>query len=135
MIDAFFAGRIFVLGEQNDYHFLLWGDHVMPSNGDEGIFLSTTVAEPAQGAFLCQLERGWLLVAGAGEYKGFRHTFFDASPEASDNAAALHALGIPIITVEEGNSRVRSDGVPLFSVTGDERRCADAAARHSANLQ
>lgn len=130
--EAFFAGRIFVHGEQNSYRFLMWGTHSMPTDNEGGMSFSTTIAEPAEGAFLCKLETGWLLVMGAGERSPVRHTFLDASLEAEENAASVVSLGVPALTIEEGNDRVRKDGVMLYSITGDEKQRAAATARYEA---
>lgn len=131
MSEAFFAGRIFVPGEQDGYKFLMWGTHSLPTDGRDGMVFSTTVAEPAEGAFLCKVPAGWLLVAGAGRYQPVRHTFLDDSLQA-ENARSLQALGVPVLTIEEGNKRLKEDGVMLFSITGDEKRRAEATARHNA---
>lgn len=128
--DAYFAGRIFVLYEQNGIQFLMWGTHSIPFDGKGQLALSTTVAEPVAGAFLAPHENGWLLVAGRGKYSAVRHTFFDESPEAAANAESVQALGVPVISVEEGQERVREDGGIVLSITGDEKRQAEAAARY-----
>lgn len=126
MIDAFFAGRVFALGEQDGFRFFLWGEASVAGKQAGEMSIIASYAEPADGAFLCKLESGWLFVAGAGARRQFRHTFFDCSPEADANAQAMHDLGIPILSISEGNERVRADGVALYSVTGDEKRRASA---------
>lgn len=129
MNDAFFARKIFTSGEQNGYRFFMWGESQLPF-GEKGEMASTsTYAEPADGAFLCELKTGWLFVTGVGANNNFRHTFFDDSPDAATNARAMESLGIPILPVEDANHRVKADGVTLFSITGDEKRRAMALAR------
>ena len=110
MEDAFFAGRVFVPGERDEFRFFLWGDG------------SATYAEPADGAFLCKVSAGWIFVAGKAEYQNFRHTFTDDSLEAEENAKAMAALGIQILSFEDGNQRVRADGIAIYSITDDEKR-------------
>lgn len=129
--DAFFAGRIFAPGEQDGFRFFLWGESNLPLGQEAGIATASTFAEPADGAFLCKMQTGWLFVAGVIEQSNFRHTFFDGSNEAAENALAMQELGIPIVAIEEANQRVKSDGVPLYSVTEDEKRRADALARQA----
>lgn len=130
MSEACFAGRIFALYEQNGIQFLMWGRHSVPFDGKGQMVLSTTMAEPVAGAFLAPLEKGWLLVAGRGTYSAVRHTFFDESQEAATNAESVQALGVPVITIEEGQDRVRKGGGIVISITGDEKSKAEAAARY-----
>lgn len=127
--EAFFAGRSFAYSTTQDgTRWLMWGTHDMATDRP-GMHLAATYAEPADGAFQCKLDTGWMLVAGAGRHS-FRHTFLDASADAEANALEMHeALGIPIVTIEEANSRVRKDGVALHSITGGEKRQAEASAR------
>lgn len=123
MKDAFFAGRVFVPGEQNGFRFILWGDAPWAGHNEEvGMSFSSTFAEPADGAFLCKVSAGWIFVTGAGKKQNFRHTFTDDTPQADVNAQAMAALGIPILSLEEGNQRVRADGIALYSITDDEKR-------------
>lgn len=131
MTDAFFAGRVFAPGEQDGFKFLLWGDYPIGEHRETRMTVSSTFALPFQGSFLCELETGWLLVAGVGRYNNLRHTFFDDSSEASENARAMQNLGIPILTKDEGNHRVKADGVTLYSITGEEKRRADALTRNT----
>ena len=112
MDDAFFAGRVFVSGEQDGFRFFLWSD--APLNE---LMPSSFVAEPADGAFLCKLSDGWLFVSGLSKYQNFRHTFADTSPQAHENAKAMAALGIPILNIEEGNQRVQADGIALYRIS------------------
>lgn len=125
MRDAFFAGRVFVLGERDGFRFFLWGETLPRAKADAMTFTSS-FAEPADGAFLCALKTGWLFVAGAGKHNNFRHTFFDDSHEASDNAQAMQTLGIPLLSLDEANQRVRTEGVALYSITDNEKQRADA---------
>lgn len=135
MSEAFFAGRIFVPGEQDGYKFLMWGTHSLPTDGRNGMVFSTTVAEPAEGAFLCKVPAGWLLVAAAGRYQPVRHTFLDDSPAGDENARSLQVLGVPVLTIEEGNKRLKEDGaMMLYSITSEEKQRAEATARHAAWL-
>lgn len=129
-MDAVFAGRLFVPGEQNGYRFYLWGDLRLPDgrHHEEGMVFSMTVAEPADGAFLCKLEKGWLFVVGVSKNSNFRHTFFDDSPQAEANALAMQRMGIPVLSTEEGNKRVLEDGLHLYSITADERQQAKKLA-------
>lgn len=122
MMDAFFAGRVFVPGEQHGFRFFLWGEGALPAGNNGEMAFVSSFAEPADGAFLCKVKDGWLFVTGVGEHENFRHTFFDNSPEAEANAQAMQALGIPVLSLEEGNARVKADGVALYSVTADEQR-------------
>lgn len=131
MSEAYFAGRIFILYEQNGIQFLMWGKHSIPFGGN-GLAISKTVAEPVAGAFLAPLKNGWLLVSGRGTYSAVRHTFFDESPEAAANAESVQALGVPVISIEEGQNRVREEGGIILSITGDEKRQAEADARYEA---
>lgn len=132
-MDAFFAGRLFMPAEQNGHHFYMWGEHRFSDGRDnesETTF-SMTVAEPADGAFLCKLDSGWLFVVGVSRYCNFRHTFFDDSPEADANALAMQSLGVPVLSHEEGNRRVRDDGVHLRSITAEERQIAKILAEQA----
>lgn len=122
MNDAFFAGRVFVSGEQDGFRFFLWGQGSLLASEEGEMSFVSSFAEPADGAFLCKIENGWLFVTGAGEHNHFRHTFFDNSPVAEANAQAMQALGIAVLSLEEGNARVKADGVALYSVTADELR-------------
>ncbi|AVA38270.1 hypothetical protein [Cupriavidus metallidurans] len=129
--DAYFAGRIFARGEQDGYRFFLWGDVPVGQRKDAGISFTSLYSEPADGAFLCQLEPGWLFVTGTRKNSLRRNTFLDDTPDAYANALALQGLGCEVLTVDEGNARVQSDGVPLYSVTGEEKRRATALAKHA----
>ncbi|PKM47116.1 MAG: hypothetical protein CVV05_01625 [Gammaproteobacteria bacterium HGW-Gammaproteobacteria-1] len=122
--DAFFAGRLFVPGEQNGYRFFLWGSITIPDGkGYSGeIRFSHTVAEPADGAFLCRLESGWIFVVGVRRNSPFRNAFTDDSAQADANAAAMHRLGVPILTLQEAQEKAKADGIPLYSVTAEERK-------------
>ena len=122
MTDAFFAGRVFVPGEQDGFRFFLWGEGGLPIRNNVEMAFISSFAEPADGSFLCKVKDGWLFVTGVGEHENFRHTFFDNSPEADANAQAMQALGIALLSLEEGNARVKADGVALYSVTADELR-------------
>lgn len=88
----------------------MWGKHSVPFDGKGQMVLSATMADPVAGAFLAPLEKGWLLVVGRGTYSAVRHTFFDESPEAATNAESIQALGVPVISLEEGQDRVREGG-------------------------
>ncbi|MGN5477673.1 hypothetical protein ACTMU2_14300 [Cupriavidus basilensis] len=130
--DAYFAGRVFARGEQDGYRFFLWGD--VPPFGqakDARVSFTSMYAEPADGAFLCELESGWLFVTGTKPNAARRNMFVDKTPDALANALALQALGCEVLTVNAGNDRVRADGVPLHSVTAEEERRADALAKHA----
>lgn len=122
MKDAFFAGRVFAPGEQNGFRFFLWGNTPWPGQQEGGMSFSSTFAEPADGAFLCKVSAGWMFVTGAGKNQNFRHTFTDDTPQADANAQAMAALGIPILSLEEGNQQVRADGIAPYSITADEKR-------------
>lgn len=134
MKDAFFAGRVFVPGEQNGFRFFLWGDTPWAGHQAEGeMSFSSTFAEPADGAFLCKVSAGWIFVTGAGKNHNFRHTFTDDTPQAEANAQAMAALGIEILSLEEGNQRIRADGIAPYSITADEKR--RQAARDNQHVQ
>lgn len=122
MDDAFFAGRVFVPGEQDGFRFFLWGEGQLQSGKDGGMAFSSSFAEPADGAFLCKVSTGWIFVTGVSKNQHFRHTFTDDSPQAEENARAMAALSIPILSLEEGNQRVRADGIAPYSITADEKR-------------
>lgn len=128
MKDAFFAGKVFAPGQQDGYRFFMWGESQIPYGQTNEMAFSSTCTEPADGAFLCEMKTGWLFVTGVGEHNNFRHTFFDDSTEATTNARAMESLGIPVLTIEAGNERVKADGVTLYSITGDEKRRALALA-------
>lgn len=135
MKDAVFAGKVFVLGEQDRYRYFMWGDVQLPHDWDsEDWTMITSVAEPADGAFLCKLDTGWIFVVGASESSNFRHTFFDDSPQADDNAKNMHALGVPVLDLEEAKKQVQEARVPLRSITAEERQRAEALAK-SASLK
>lgn len=135
--DAVFAGKLFVPGEQNGYRFYMWGDAHIPNGQDDhdGAIASTTVAEPADGAFLCKLDNGWLFVAGAHRHSPLIHTFFDDSPQAGVNAVSMQSLGIPILTMEEGNERIKMSGKSLHSITAEERQRKLALERAKSRMR
>ena len=131
-VDAFFAGKVFVPGEQDGYRFFLWGEADLNLSRQDRMSFTSTSAEPAEGAFLCELPAGWLFVVGARKNSpAYRHTFFDDSAKRSDNARAMQDLGVPVISLDDADKRVRDDRVPLYSVTGDEQKRAEALARHA----
>lgn len=120
-IDAFFAGRIFVVGEQTDgYKYLAWGTHSFQNGMMSGMNTTTTHTDPLDGAFLCKVHQGWLLVAGFGKYNNFRNTYLDDSDEAEQNALSISKLGIPIISLSDANLRVKTEGGILRSITLEE---------------
>lgn len=126
--DAVFAGRLFVPVEQNGYHFFLWGNvatfdgRVIPGQ----IRFSHMNAEPAKGAFLSKIKGGWIFVVGVRQGSPWRHTFNDTSPQADENAKAMQRLGIPVLSIKEGNLAIKADRMPLHSVTADEESRAIA---------
>lgn len=131
-MDAFFAGRVFVPGEQNGYRFFLWGEADLNLKREDRMSFTSTFAEPADGAFLCELPTGWLFVVGPRKNSpASRHTFFDDSEKRAENAKAMQDLGIPVLSLDEADTRVRADGSALYSITGDEKKRAEALARHA----
>lgn len=127
MKSANFADRVFVPGEQDGFRFFLWGnDAIADISQPEVMAFSSTYAEPSDGAFLCELETGWLFVTGVKDHHNFRHTFFDDSSEAAENAIEMQGLGIPVLTHTDASKRVNADGVRLYSITAEERRRAAA---------
>ena len=129
-MDAFFVGRVFAPGEQNGYRFFLWGEADLNLKREDRMSFTSTFAEPADGAFLCELPAGWLFVVGVRKHSpAGQHTFFDDSEMRLENAKAMQDLGIPILSMNDADAQVRADGVPLYSITGDEKRRAEALAR------
>lgn len=125
MLDAYFAGRVFVHCEQDGYRCFLWGCNTLSNRETPGeMVFYTSCAEPADGAFLCKLDNGWLFVAGVNNNQNFRHTFFDDSPRAADNAYEMQEMGIPVLTQVVATKRVNIAKIPLYSITGEERRRA-----------
>ena len=129
-MDAFFAGKVFAPGEQDGYRFFLWGQADLNLKREDRMAFTSTFAEPALGAFLCEVPAGWLFVVGARKNSpAYRHTFLDDSEMRWENAKAMQDLGVPVLSMNDADAQVRADGVQLYSITGDEKRRTESLAR------
>lgn len=132
--EAYFAGRLFMRGRQDEYEYLMWC--VPPDiHNHQEMQITTSVAEPLQNAFVCKLKNGWIFVCGTTEYSPVRHTFLDDSENAERNAMSLKAIGVPELPIEEGNSQVREIGAQLYSVTGDEKQRLRSAEDYKKRME
>ncbi|WP_142850886.1 hypothetical protein [Telmatospirillum sp. J64-1] len=110
--EATFAGKLLV----REGGYLL---NVEIVDGNE-----TTRAFKIDGSFLSRDENGrWLFVDGF-LYGTFRSALLDDGPASDVAAAALSALGVPVLDMGTAQQRVADAGVPLLNITLMERRQA-----------
>lgn len=106
-LEAFFAGRLFVLSACEK--------KVMSIDTRCPMSSTKVMAHQIKGAFLYRdAERhGWLLVFGGLPPQAGR--FWDISNEQLANALALQKLGIPILARDKGTIVVRSSGSRILN--------------------
>jgi len=122
--EVMFASKLFVLSADGNH--LMTCDAPEPVEGATMRFV-TTVAYPMNGAFLLEHDDRWVFVVGWSEYSNSRALLFDDSNARDANAAALCALGIPVLSTEAAETNVRDSGLFLSHETAFDRKCAAAA--------
>lgn len=102
--------------EDNGRRFLLLHQGDRASTDAEFVW-SRTLGAPMDGAFLCRrtttTDGVSFLVSGINPVYGFRFGFEDRSPDAGAHAHSVAMLGVPVLTLDEAQGRLRADGARL----------------------